>query len=71
MNTETEGSIDLDKLLNSRCAYCGKETQGNYAIHRDGLGLGPEVPLCDKHGSGEYPSCEDIWDRISEDKPSQ
>lgn len=47
------------------CAYCGGSTQGNYSIHRDGFGLGPEVPLCDEHGSKPTPTCEEIWARIA------
>lgn len=47
------------------CAYCGKPVQGNYSIHRDGFGEGPEVDLCDDCGKDPLPTCEDIWDRIS------
>ena len=46
------------------CAYCGDVAEGNYAIHRDGFGIGPEVPLCDGCGSEETPTCEQIWHRI-------
>lgn len=62
---ETE-NIELDKLLNSRCSYCGLPAQGNYSIHRDDFGVGPEVPLCDACGSGRHPTCEQIWALISE-----
>lgn len=48
------------------CAYCGGPAEGNYSIHRDGFGVGPEVDLCDAHGGGELPSCEQIWDRIAQ-----
>ena len=29
------------------CANCARPSEGNYSVHRDGLGKGPEVPLCD------------------------
>lgn len=44
-----------------RCAVCRKKTEGEYSIHRDGFGEGPEVPLCNECGSGEPPTCEEIW----------
>ena len=47
------------------CAFCGGPAQGNYSIHRDGFGKGPEVPLCDTHGEPLKPSCAEIWARIS------
>lgn len=46
------------------CAYCGEPSEGNHSIHRDGFGDGPEVPLCDKHGSHETPTEREIWARI-------
>lgn len=59
---------DLDELdaavariENGDCAYCGMPSEGNYSIHRDGFGFGPEVPLCDLHGSLAFPTCEQIW----------
>lgn len=48
-----------------RCAYCGGPAEGNYSIHRDGFCIGPEVPLCDRCGSRQYPTCGEIWNRIS------
>jgi hypothetical protein len=48
------------------CAFCGGPAEGNCSIHRDGFGVGPEVDLCDAHGSGELPSCPQIWDRIAQ-----
>lgn len=48
------------------CSYCGGPAEGNYSIHRDGFGDGPEVDLCDRHGEGWEPSCEEIWERIAE-----
>lgn len=50
------------------CAYCGKPCEGHFSIHRDGFGIGPEVPLCDAHGGGELPSCEQIWAKIAKVK---
>ena len=51
------------------CAFCGRPAEGNYAIHRDGLGVGPEVELCDACGSEETPTCADIWSRIAQPSP--
>ena len=48
----------------SACAFCGGPSDGNYSIHRDGFGDGPEVDLCDTCGGDEKPSCCEIWDRI-------
>ena len=53
------------------CAFCTAEHQGHYSIHRDGFGEGPEVPLCDACGSGEEPTCADIWEHISETGPKR
>lgn len=47
------------------CTYCGKPAEGNYSIHRDGFGVGPEVPLCDACGGSEEPSAGEIWRRIA------
>lgn len=46
------------------CAYCGQPAEGNYSIHRDGFGVGPQVPLCDGHGGGDLPTCEQIWEKL-------
>ena len=59
-------AIDMKALLKRRCTYCGEPAEGNYSIHRDGFGEGPEVPLCDAHGAHELPTCAEIWARISE-----
>jgi hypothetical protein len=48
------------------CVFCGGATQGNYAIHRDGFGIGPEVDLCDDCGSESTPTCEEIWACIAQ-----
>lgn len=48
------------------CVYCKEtEAQGNYSIHKDGFGIGKEVPLCDECGQDEYPTCHEIWMAIS------
>lgn len=49
-----------------KCAYCGEPAEGEYTIHRDGFGIGPEVDLCNEHGSHRTPTCEEIWERISQ-----
>ena len=56
----------LDDLLNGRCVYCGRPAEGNYSIHRDGFGEGPQAPLCDACGSNSTPTLGQIWARISE-----
>jgi hypothetical protein len=50
-----------------RCAFCVERAEGNFSIHRDGFGEGPEVDLCDEHGSRPKPTCEEIWDRIGQE----
>lgn len=68
MTTAVEAArVDLTALLHGRCVYCGTPAQGNHTIHRDGMGEGPEVPLCDACGGHERPTCEEIWARIRED----
>lgn len=52
-------------LENITCAFCGGPAEGNYTIHRDGYGEGPEVDLCDAHGRGTEPTLATIWARIS------
>lgn len=47
------------------CSYCGGEAQGNFSIHRDGFGVGPEVDLCDPCGGPDLPA-GDIWERIAQ-----
>lgn len=47
------------------CAACGKPAEGHFAIHRDGFGEGPEVPLCDACGRENGPSCEALWEAIA------
>lgn len=48
------------------CAYCGVPVlKRRHSIHRDGFGLGPEVPLCDACGGEGGPSCEKIWAKLS------
>lgn len=49
------------------CAFCGEPTNGeDYSIHRDGFGVGPEVPLCRTCGASEFPTCADIWSKIAQ-----
>lgn len=48
------------------CAYCGRPADGNFTIHRDGYGVGPEVDLCDWCGMYPAPSCEEMWDLIAQ-----
>ena len=49
-----------------RCAYCGKAALGNYSIHRDGFGMGPEVDLCDHCGGNPEPQEAQIWAKIGQ-----
>lgn len=49
------------------CAACGRKvSKVKHAIHRDGFGVGPQVPLCNACGAHETPTCEQIWSRIYE-----
>lgn len=48
------------------CVYCNGIARGNYAIHRDGFGIGPEVDLCDECGQDPEPTLSEIWDRIAQ-----
>lgn len=48
------------------CAFCLKPAEGNFSIHRDGFGVGPEVDLCDACGGSETPSAGIIWGRIAQ-----
>lgn len=50
------------------CCYCQEEAEGGYSIHRDGLGEGPELPLCNACGSNETPTCEEIWEKLAKDR---
>ena len=50
------------------CVFCGGHAEGNYSIHRDGFGIGPEVPLCDVHGGQPEPTEQEIWRRIREQR---
>ena len=47
------------------CEACGAPSEGNYSIHRDGYGEGPEVPLCDGCGTGPEPTCEEVRTAIA------
>jgi len=46
------------------CAFCRAPAEGNYSVHRDGFGEGPEVDLCDACGADPEPTLETIWARI-------
>lgn len=48
------------------CAYCDQPVEGNYSIHRDGFGVGPEVDLCDACAENDEIGCVDIWERIAQ-----
>lgn len=50
------------------CTYCGKECEGHFSVHRDGFGMGPEIPLCDACGGSPSSvlSLETIWDKIAQ-----
>lgn len=52
-------------MSNPECSYCEEPAQGNYSIHRDGMGEGPEVPLCDECGGHPTPTEHEIWLVIS------
>jgi len=49
------------------CAYCDVAFIGEprSSIHRDGFGVGPEVPLCERCGGHVLPSCDEIWEGIA------
>lgn len=53
-------------LIRELCAACGNRAEGNFSIHRDGFGDGPEVPLCDACGCGPVPTLTEIWDAIAQ-----
>lgn len=48
------------------CAFCDAPATGDYAIHRDGFGEGPEVNLCDRCGSNDETKEKEIWYKISQ-----
>jgi hypothetical protein len=54
------------RMLHGTCAYCGKTAEGKHAIHRDGFGEGPEVPLCTACGSHPQPTEMQIWAKIGQ-----
>jgi hypothetical protein len=55
------------------CAACGAAIEGKvrHAIHRDGFGEGPEVPLCEPCGAHPTPTCEELWRRIAERRAAE
>lgn len=54
------------------CSYCERsfipdpDPNEGYSVHRDGFGVGPEVPLCPACGGSESPSLADIWEKIAQ-----
>lgn len=46
------------------CVYCGKPSEGEYAIHRNSEMWGVTLPLCNGCGAYALPTCEQIWDVI-------
>lgn len=54
------------RMKGETCSYCMQPAEGNYSIHRDGFGEGPEVPLCDACGEGAWPTEEEIWSTIGQ-----
>jgi hypothetical protein len=55
----------MSDRIGEPCVWCGKPSEGEYGIHRDGMGEGPEMPLCNEHGSQPHPTCEQIWERLA------
>jgi NAD-dependent SIR2 family protein deacetylase len=55
------------------CANCGEPFEGEveFAIHRDGFGIGPEVPLCHDCGAYSCPTCAEIWFNIADRRARQ
>lgn len=52
------------------CAYCRRGiAEVEHTIHRDGVGEGPEVPLCEFCAKNNYPTLDMIWARISDPDP--
>jgi hypothetical protein len=58
------------RLVELFCVYCNgciEPTGGGgpeYTIHRDGVGTGPELPLCVACGAYIYPHLEQIWRHV-------
>lgn len=53
-----------------KCTYCGATFEAlQYSIHRDGFGIGPEVPLCSGCVENPLILMEDIWERIAYPEP--
>jgi hypothetical protein len=63
---ESEHGDPEPEYVGKPCSFCGKPSEGYFSIHRDGFSEGPEVPLCIECGKGERPTCEEIWQHISE-----
>ena len=63
-------SLTHVEVVTMHCAYCGGVSEGNYAVHRDGFGVGPEVELCDICGGSRFPTLSEIWAKISRPEAS-
>jgi hypothetical protein len=61
---EKEILLTINKV---HCSYCFVEIKGEveFTVHRDGFGIGPEVPLCVGCGSKPIPTLEEIWSKIA------
>jgi len=51
--------------MDEQCSACGEPSEVNFSIHRDSMGEGPEVPLCDACGKDPTPTCEQLWEAIA------
>lgn len=65
-NESNEHDVE-DAAEATACAYCGTFIVGEVQdfIHRDGVGVGPEVALCSTCASGEEPTREAVRARIA------
>jgi hypothetical protein len=59
----------MQAKVRPKCAACGKPAGGGRferSIHRDGLAVATEVPLCFACGGHKFPTCEELWAMIGE-----
>lgn len=54
----------MTKKKRALCAACGKRSERNHSVHRDGFEIGPEVWLCDACGSHPTPTLRELWASI-------
>lgn len=66
MSVERKIAETVQNAMLERCAFCEQPAQGNYSIHRDGFGEGPEVPLCNACGGKPEPDEPTIWAKIGQ-----